>query len=205
MSAACDPIFRAPDLLGLARAEQELNEPLRRVSSEFPLQGDSSHPSSGPARRLAEIVMVLPRPDGILFHTKSFYPEGTLRLPTGGVHRREPVLAAARREVREETGLDVQPTRFLFHLCHRREGAKARTFHSLAFLYPTTSQPVAPTDPDERITELRAVAWDEFEEIVRFLENLEGGWRSWGRFRAVAHRVLLECRTERPEWFGGAE
>ena len=98
MTPEIDPVFRDPHLVGLPEAEQSLNEPIRRISSEFPVQDTSLNPMAR-IRRRAEIVMVLPRPEGILVHTKSFYPEGTLRLPTGGVHRKEPILKAARREV----------------------------------------------------------------------------------------------------------
>ena len=194
-------IFEDPDLLGLAEAERNLSEPLRRTSSEFPSQGEVGHPALLKSRRKAEIVMVLPRPEGVLVHTKSFYPTGTLRLPTGGVRGQEPILAAARREVLEETGLTLEPHRFLFHLCHVRPGPRLRLFHSLAFLYPLSREPMAPTDPEERISELRPVAWTEIPGIIRFLEGLKGVWHTWGRFRAAAHRVLLDCRAEHAEWF----
>ncbi|MCS7179708.1 MAG: NUDIX domain-containing protein, partial [Anaerolineae bacterium] len=50
--------------------------------------------------REGEVVLLLRRADGsLLLHTKTFYPDGVYRLPSGGIRRGEKVLAAAAREV----------------------------------------------------------------------------------------------------------
>jgi 8-oxo-dGTP pyrophosphatase MutT (NUDIX family) len=135
-------------------------------------------------------------------HTKAFYPGGVLRLPSGGIKTGEPILAAAEREVQEETGLALRPLRFLFHVIqHLDLGDEIRPFHTLALLFPESAEPVAPTDPGEEITELRDLRWDEMPDAIRALEELDGGWAAWGRFRALPHRMLLELRAERPGWF----
>src|SRR5215213_7182507 len=64
--------------------------------------------------RYGEVCMVVRRPNGRLITAKkTFYPAGAFRLLTGGVDHGELIAAALRREVAEETGLDVMVRRFL--------------------------------------------------------------------------------------------
>ncbi len=196
--------FQDPALTGLPEAERILGLPVRLVNPEVvpPVERGVRHPF-GRSRR-AEIVFVLPRPGGLLVHGKSFYPPGLLRLLSGGLRAGEPVMVAARRELKEETGLVVEPKRFLFHLVQDAQTPSGlRSFHSLGFLYPETTQPVRPNDPNERITELRVLPWERIPDIVRHLENLDAHWRAWGRFRAAPHLLLLDARRRHPEWFEG--
>jgi NAD+ diphosphatase len=154
--------------------------------------------SLGPAgfplssRRTAEVVLVIPRPDRkVLVHTKNFYPSGVWRLPTGGLHRGERIDDAIRREASEETGNDLAPARFLFHLRFRWEGA-AKQFDSYGFLTTEASMRIESCDPREQITAFRDVGRDEFSAITRSLDGMMGSWTSWGRFRAAPHRLLLQ-------------
>lgn len=188
-------------MIGLSRAEQRLGEPIRRRAPET-IRVDGSDPHAFGRGRRAEVVMVLPRPGGVLMHSKAFYPHGVLRLLTGGVHDGEDVQRAAAREAREETGLSLKPVRFLFHFIHvLEEGSESRVFHTLGFLYPPSALPAVPTDPDENITELTDVSWSGIEGVIARLELLAGHWRAWGRFRAGPHRLLLEVRRDHPDWF----
>lgn len=193
--------FRDPELRGLGRAERRLGSPIR-LDLPRPLvdQGDDAHRFS--RNRIAEVLLVFPRPQGLLFHTKSFYPPGVWRLPSGGVRRHEAVDRAAEREAEEETGLRLAPVRFLFHLIqHLTVGSKERAFHTLAFLFAASTEPVAPSDPVEQISALRVFSWDEIPAIVQHLETLAPPWEAWGRFRAAPHHLLLEVRAAQPEWF----
>jgi NAD+ diphosphatase len=154
--------------------------------------------SLGPAgfplssRRTAEVVLIVPRPARkVLVHTKNFYPSGVWRLPTGGLHRGERIDDAIQREAREETGNDLLPARFLFHLRFRWEGAP-KQFDSYGFLTTEASTRIESRDPREQITAFRDVSRDEFAEITRSLETMMGSWTSWGRFRAAPHRLLLD-------------
>src|SRR5579859_602192 len=64
--------------------------------------------------RYGEVCMVIRRKNGrILTMTKTFYPQGAYRLPTGGINHGESIFAALLRETQEETGLEVKVTRFL--------------------------------------------------------------------------------------------
>ena len=199
-----DDLFRDPALRGLKEAERRHGVPIRRFGSTVIPRGESGSRQPFGLGRKAEIIMILPRPGGVLFHGKAFYPPGLLRLPSGGLAPREPVLRAARRELLEETGLRLEPERFLFHLIQRAQyGLLERRFHSLGFLFPYSEGPIEPGDPTEQITVLRAVGWEEIAGIARGLETLEPPWSAWGLFRAAPHRLLLEIRRNRPDWFQG--
>ena len=55
--------------------------------------------------RRGEVALAIENPDGdILLHTKSFYPDGIYRIPTGGLNYGEKVFDCINREVYEETG-----------------------------------------------------------------------------------------------------
>jgi 8-oxo-dGTP pyrophosphatase MutT (NUDIX family) len=92
-----------------------------RVAAEFGaprIQNIAVNPrkfwSSTTQNRNAEVCMVVRRPSGrILVFRKTFYPSGVLRLLTGGIEPGESIVDALRREVTEETGLDVRVERYL--------------------------------------------------------------------------------------------
>ena len=50
-------------------------------------------------KRVAEVVLLLRRPNGrYLVHSKTFYPQGTFRLLSGGIKPGEDLLTAVKRE-----------------------------------------------------------------------------------------------------------
>jgi 8-oxo-dGTP pyrophosphatase MutT (NUDIX family) len=158
--------------------------------------------SRGPAgfpissRRTAEVVLVIPRPGmRILVHTKSFYPNGVWRLPTGGLHLNESIKNALLREGREETGLVLTPVRFLFHMSYSWEGSD-KDFQSYGFLTDPTEGMISSSDPHEQITAFRDITRSELVSVVERLETLSGTWAAWGKFRAAAHRVVLKMWPE---------
>lgn len=161
--------------------------------------------SRGPAgfplssRRTAEVVLVVPRSDGrVLLHTKNFYPSGVWRLPTGGIRPGETIEQAAVRECEEETGMRLEPVRFLFALQYAWEGA-AKDFQSYGFLTGVAEGRVASRDRKEQITAFRDAGRLEIAAVVERLETLAGNWAAWGRFRAAPHRVLLQLWPEDQE------
>ena len=167
---------------------------LRKRYGKFPLvEATLAHGDFAPVRgggRRSEVAMAIRRPTGgILLQTKAFYPAGTYRLPTGGIKDGEDVEHALLREVHEESNLDVEIERLVAVIDHSVLDGKA-PFRSYMFLLRETGGTLKVNDPDEQIS-----GWDErdvagLERAARDLRNLDGTWRRWGMFRAVALEVL---------------
>ena len=167
---------------------------LRKRYGKFPLiekvlaDGDFA-PVRGGGRR-SEVAMAIRRPSGgILLQTKAFYPAGTFRLPTGGIKDGEDVEHALLREVHEESNLDVEIERLVAVIDHTALEGKT-PFRSYMFLLRETGGTLKVNDPDEQIS-----GWDErdvagLERAAHDLRNLDGTWRRWGQFRAIALEVL---------------
>jgi 8-oxo-dGTP pyrophosphatase MutT (NUDIX family) len=147
------------------------------------------------AKRRGEIVLVVPRPEGLLLlHTKGFYPAAVFRLPSGGIHRGERAEDAARREGYEELGFDLKLSRLL--------GVVENVLHvdDSQVIYPSyifITEPMSATPqtmhPDEPISEFREVELAKLPAIARALEELPPDWAAWGKFRAAPHRLVAEA------------
>jgi ADP-ribose pyrophosphatase YjhB (NUDIX family) len=151
--------------------------------------------------RYGEVCMVVRRPNGrLLTMTKTFYPRGVSRLPTGGINHGEPILAALLRETSEETGLQVEVHRFLAAVAYRSGGA-APVFYTFAFLLDEVGGTLGTLDQGERVEAFFEVEPGSLPEVAAKLEQvesvysseIEGYWGDWGRFRAVVHRVTWEA------------
>jgi 8-oxo-dGTP pyrophosphatase MutT (NUDIX family) len=156
--------------------------------------------------RYGEVCMVVRRPNGkLLLSIKTFYPRGAYRLPTGGIHRGEPVLEALIRETHEETGLHTEVRRFLGQIAYHGHDAPQSTplFHTFAFLLEETGGTLGAIDTTEQIEDWREVAIGELPKVAHFLDDLKtqgtldigGDWGAWGKFRAVVHRVVHQALT----------
>jgi 8-oxo-dGTP pyrophosphatase MutT (NUDIX family) len=142
--------------------------------------------------RRGEVIMVIPDETGrIWLHTKSFYPEGTFRLMTGGLKPHERPHTALKREVYEETGFKVKIKRCLAVITYTLTGAEGSIpFVSYVFLTtPGQGQP-QPTDPGEDIAGFIAATPTDVGLIGQTLTELSGQFGEWGVFRAVGHRVV---------------
>jgi NAD+ diphosphatase len=168
--------------------------------------------------RYGEVCMVVRRPNGSLITAKkTFYPAGAFRLLTGGVGHGELIATALLREVAEETGLDVVVRRFLAVIEYQPRGMGdgdwgigdrppnpqlpspiPSNFATFAFLLDETGGTLQAHDPGERIEAFRELAVTDLPALAETLEQvpdtrddeIDGSWRDWGRFRAVAHRVI---------------
>lgn len=152
--------------------------------------------------RVGEVCMVIRRPTGaLLLSTKTFYPPGAYRLPTGGIDVGEGIEAALLRETHEETGLETTVRRFLAVISYRARGEPASLFHTFAFLLDETGGTLGSLDPSEEILDYREVRPDDLPAVADALEGIasekseriQGDWREWGRFRSVVHRVVHEA------------
>jgi len=156
--------------------------------------------------RRAEICYVMHRGNpmqGVLLHSKTFYPEGMYRLPTGGVHDGERILETLVREIFEETGLRVDGRNdqarierclgvLTYELRHATLGAISfATYHFLVRM-PSHAE-IMPQDPEESIrgwqwrpaTELHLVA-----DRLAMAHHVSREWADWGRYRALSHRFV---------------
>jgi NAD+ diphosphatase len=153
------------------------------------------------ADREAEVCMVIRRPNGTLITArKTYYPPGIVRLLTGGIAHGEAVEAALQREVAEETSLTVTIRRFLALIDYRTHLRSTPCFTTWVFLLDELDGHLAASDPDEQIEAFSEVTVADLGHLADQLEaiddqtdeHINGSWRSWGRFRAVVHRVVAE-------------
>lgn len=159
--------------------------------------------------RYGEVCMVVRRPNGsLLLSIKTFYPRGAYRLPTGGIHRGEPIFDALVRETYEETGLQTEVRRFLARIAYYGIDAPAGVplFHTFAFLLDETGGKLGAIDTTEQIEDWREIKVAELPRVASFLDdlrtpgtqNIGGEWRAWGKFRAVVHRAVAEALDNGP-------
>jgi 8-oxo-dGTP pyrophosphatase MutT (NUDIX family) len=191
----------------LAETRREIDTLAARFGP--PLVIDSPIPDrfSDPIRkpdRYGEVCMVVRRPNGtLLLSIKTFYPRGAYRLPTGGIHRGEPIFDALVRETNEETGLQTEVRRFLARIAYHSVDAPAEAplFHTFAFLLDETGGTLGAIDTTEQIEDWREIEVVELPRVASFLDDLRtpgthdigGDWRAWGKFRAVVHRAVAEA------------
>lgn len=160
----------------------------------------------GPAKgRRAEVVLVACHADGTVWlHTKSFYPAGIYRLPSGGVHLGESAWEAAVRELREELGFEGQPAQCLglvrYELFRR---GRSLHFSSFVFRFETGTAEPHPQDSSEHISSFQRVPPAELANVARALMDLRGQWQDWGNFRAIPHEFVHEIWSRASAWPGG--
>jgi ADP-ribose pyrophosphatase YjhB (NUDIX family) len=148
--------------------------------------------------RQGEVCMVIRQHGKLLTMTKTFYPRGVYRLPTGGIESGEGIAAALHREMREETGLEVEIEQFLCALEYL--DGDAACFASFAFLLRVTGGTLGPLDPHERVLDFREASVSDLSAIARQLEHLDATfepeigsrWSAWGVFRAPLHSAVHE-------------
>ena len=142
--------------------------------------------------RRGEVVVALELEGGkLLLHRKDHYDPPSFRLLSGGVNHDEPVLRALHREVVEETNLQVTVQRFLAVIEYRMHyGEIDLPFASYVF---HVSELAGQLIPDyKEIAELRVVDPEELPAYADALRNIPGQRGYWGRFRAIAHDIVVE-------------
>ncbi|GHO45285.1 NUDIX hydrolase [Ktedonospora formicarum] len=165
--------------------------------------GDDYEPLNKPDR-YGEVCMVVRRQNGrLITMKKDFYPPNTFRLLTGGINHGESIYDGLLRETQEETGLQVNITRFLAIVAYETETPKTRpSFYTFAFLLDEVGGMLGAIDEDEAVEAFREIEPSELPTLADQLESLSsdrkrpnqklGDWGDWGRFRAVIHRVVWD-------------
>lgn len=167
------------------------------IGAVLPTDYLSSITNSG---RKSEVVSAIMRPNGnLILITKPFYPEGTYRLPSGGIEVGERIESALYREIHEETGLQVEIVRFVAIIRYNMNATSqdesvvlSSNFTSYLFLVKEISGELVCNDANEQISEFKEVAPEEFESIIAHLQNIKGKFEGWAQFRAVAHKTMLD-------------
>ena len=124
------------------------------------------------AGRKSEVVSAIIRPNGNLISiTKPFYPEGTYRLPGGGIEEGESIESALYREIYEETGLQVEIVRFvsiirynIYATSQDESVTPSSNFTSYVFLVKEISGKLVCNDEDEQISGFKEIAPEELEK-----------------------------------------
>jgi 8-oxo-dGTP pyrophosphatase MutT (NUDIX family) len=128
----------------------------------------------------------------ILLHTKTLYPEGTFRIPTGGIHDNETVIDALVRELYEETGfspLSFQQLALLLYVF--RHDSKVIPFLSYIFKVNVSNGEPALQDENEEISGFMWIKSTQLVDVIANLQNLpEGQWHEWGLMRAAPHEII---------------
>ncbi len=153
--------------------------------------------------RYGEVCMVVRRPNGrLLTMTKTYYPERSYRLLTGGINHGESILAALLRETQEETGLQVEVKQFLaiaaYRIPHLSENP---LFYTFALLLDELGGTLTTIDEDEHVDSFLEVTPAELPSLADKLDQLgeqfsaeySTDWATWGQFRAVIHYLVYEA------------
>src|SRR5579859_3814486 len=153
--------------------------------------------------RYGEVCMVIRRKNGLLLTmTKTFYPQGAYRLPTGGINHGESIFDALLRETQEETGLEIEVKRFLSVAVYRVTGVSDQpVFYTFAFLLDEIGGTFGVIDEGEQIEDFREITPEELPALATYLTNLGsqyseeigGKWGDWGEFRSAIHRLVWEA------------
>jgi 8-oxo-dGTP pyrophosphatase MutT (NUDIX family) len=147
-----------------------------------------------------EIALVIQRQSDrrVLFHTKSFYPRGIYRIPTGGLEYQESAESGLKRELWEETGLQLQSSDLLGVIAYEFfKGRRRVPFFS--FLYHVYTSDTDPQVHDEH-EDISGFKWQKIaflETVSERLKNIKKGWESWGIFRALPHDLALEILEQK--------
>lgn len=152
-------------------------------------------------RRRTEVGFLLRNPcDEILLTRKTQYPKEVYRIPTGGVKddSHESVLEALAREVGEEFGLEVRRPIYALRIDYDlawKEFQSAYTTHLFVLDVDTDRPPIIDFDQENEAT-----LWENPKNLAKYLGilgALGGQWRSWGMFRSVLHRQVVDMELYR--------
>jgi len=155
--------------------------------------------------RKATVNLIVKDPDGnFLLGAKKWYPDGIVRLLGGGINDGEDVLVAARRELKEETGLDISENKFQLVAqvnvkATSEDGNDYLTTIYLAKVLQAISDYTAADDVDG-VVALSEKAMNRLidgymnlsKEIVSLEDKDPFAWYDYGQVYAKLHQLALD-------------
>ncbi len=132
---------------------------------QYETAGGTRHPYFMVCR--SDSVLVAPRQDGryvlVELERPTMGGARSLEFPQGGLAGDEPPETAARREVREETGLELTGVR---HLATFAESSGFATSSCHAFVAEVCGVGEPDRDPFEAGMDIRRLTWSQLQELV---------------------------------------
>lgn len=167
--------FGEPSLL---RWEGEVSEAEMRLATYDPA-------------RTHDVTMFITTGERLALIRKPQFAEGIWRPPGGGIHPGEDVAAGIVREALEETGLAVEPVRYLVLVeAVFRQGGLELAWRTHVVHATTEGDELAPRDLDE----IEAARWGTLAELAGPLrERLLATGRAFWRYRVALHDAALEA------------
>jgi 8-oxo-dGTP pyrophosphatase MutT (NUDIX family) len=149
--------------------------------------------------RRAEVAMVIrPNPEWVFLQTKTHYPTGTFRLPTGAMKAGEQPEQTMLRELQEETNLIPGRYQPLFRLDYLVEGAR-QDFYTTAYLIEDPQGQLKSNDPSEGISAWRQAHISDLYAVAHELRQMEAPWIGWGIYRSAIHQLTAELLSKQTE------
>ena len=146
--------------------------------------------------RTHDVTMFITNGERLALIRKPQFAEGIWRPPGGGIHPGEDVAAGIVREALEETGLAVEPVRYLVLVeAVFRHGGLELAWRTHVVHATTAGDELAPRDLDE----IEAARWGTLAELAGPLRKrlLETGRAFW-RYRVALHDAALEALDSPP-------
>lgn len=137
--------------------------------------------------RAHDITVFISKGDSYIFIAKPFYPPGLFRAPSGGVHPGEDFETGAKREAREETGVEIELEKYILRIEVRFQAPDDYfDWTTYIFTAPYVSGEIDPQDKRE----ISAAKLVRLNEISKFREIMLS--TGWGGF---AYRAFLTDET----------
>lgn len=154
---------------------------------EYAVVDGSMH--SGRAHDVTFFIRKIDDPGKLVVVSKPFFPPGAFRAPSGAATRGETLEEGAHREAHEETGLDIELTRYVARINARFSSGNREPIEWTTHIFEAreTGGRLEPIDTEE-ISEARWATFDELQGPIRRVLTDSG----WGLFQ---YRVALTDLT----------
>lgn len=149
-------------------------------------------------KRHGEVLFALVNSSNeIWLQRKTTYPDGTFRLPGGGIDEGESSLEALHRELAEETGIRNASPILLGRISYVTPDGSTVDFYSDLYLIESGDSVPVTEDKHEKVAAWLPCPIRELEDHEKALLNLAEPLVSWGLFRSAALSFLRKHLEKR--------